>query len=620
MSDERDAKLEQNEEELIKALLNHLDKLEKHQKELLKDFDYRVSFLREHRKQVRTIVEKSKIIRTSKSVSEKKIALVAIVPMIEKIIVELENKFVNILIKNRPIETKNQEFHTRNNGVLVSDIILKEEKILWDDENILKKALKINFSKDHNEGKLLIGDAKRKIETFVKEYEIDFSDANWLHKINEHFIELGHQYEKIITKQNKFIHYEIEMLLDLKKAVVENNMAGVLRISSQLIKAPNELDAYVKDEKDHVIGPIENLFRKKHDITKKIQGKKKFIFFDSKTVTLENIKNDLKRFSHSYEYVSYIDKIRELMIKHPKWFKDLNRINRFLSIYRVLLSSNLQKYERERKNLTHIAMRNPLSSLLNKRSFDTDMIIHMYETIELTQIASGIPIKDVVDTGAYKIFEYKMQEALKTSRRNEAIGFSLMVFDIDDFKIFNEIYGHSIGDDVIRFVAKVMRDMMIRKTDGLYHQGGEEFAIILPLTNKDSAFESAEMVRKAIESQSVKFMKSVNYRYREKYIKTNNIDSRMKEQIMEGKHDQGLLPKNAVDAISAKYPNNLSKMKLCDKITISIGLGNSYDDYYKHVQNIRSSNVRQDVVEFFKKIDAVSQVAKTRGKNCTIAL
>ncbi len=77
--------------------------------------------------------------------------------------------------------------------------------------------------------------------------------------------------------------------------------------------------------------------------------------------------------------------------------------------------------------------------------------------------------------------------------------FSMIMFDIDDFKAVNDIYGHSTGDDVL---CKLTADVtsQLRTSDVLCRIGGEEFAIVLPETNLESAMFVAEKIRKRIEN------------------------------------------------------------------------------------------------------------------------
>jgi diguanylate cyclase len=79
---------------------------------------------------------------------------------------------------------------------------------------------------------------------------------------------------------------------------------------------------------------------------------------------------------------------------------------------------------------------------------------------------------------------------------------SMFLLDIDNFKRFNDTYGHQTGDQVLRLVALTLKSM-IKGTDVAARYGGEEFAAILPNTSLQGAVALAEMVRKAIQSKEL---------------------------------------------------------------------------------------------------------------------
>lgn len=80
---------------------------------------------------------------------------------------------------------------------------------------------------------------------------------------------------------------------------------------------------------------------------------------------------------------------------------------------------------------------------------------------------------------------------------------SLVLFDIDHFKQLNDTYGHQAGDEVIRQVADIIRQLA-RDTDYAGRYGGEEFVVLLPDTPMQGAALFAERLRKAIEQLTIK--------------------------------------------------------------------------------------------------------------------
>ena len=75
---------------------------------------------------------------------------------------------------------------------------------------------------------------------------------------------------------------------------------------------------------------------------------------------------------------------------------------------------------------------------------------------------------------------------------------SLMMLDVDDFKSYNDTFGHPAGDTALKIVANVLQDVL-RGADVAARYGGEEFAILLPQTTSSEAAAIAERLRQRIE-------------------------------------------------------------------------------------------------------------------------
>jgi diguanylate cyclase (GGDEF)-like protein len=78
----------------------------------------------------------------------------------------------------------------------------------------------------------------------------------------------------------------------------------------------------------------------------------------------------------------------------------------------------------------------------------------------------------------------------------------LLLFDIDHFKVFNDTYGHAVGDLVLKEVARTVQ-AAIRASDTLARYGGEEFVVLIPQAETTGAMQSAERVRAAVENMNV---------------------------------------------------------------------------------------------------------------------
>jgi diguanylate cyclase (GGDEF)-like protein len=82
--------------------------------------------------------------------------------------------------------------------------------------------------------------------------------------------------------------------------------------------------------------------------------------------------------------------------------------------------------------------------------------------------------------------------------RRAQLPISLMICDVDHFKLFNDRYGHLAGDDCLKAVASVIRKCTRRNGDMVARYGGEEFVLLLPNTPLEGAVKMAEQVRESI--------------------------------------------------------------------------------------------------------------------------
>ncbi len=111
----------------------------------------------------------------------------------------------------------------------------------------------------------------------------------------------------------------------------------------------------------------------------------------------------------------------------------------------------------------------------------------------LKELAATDPL-----TGLYNRREYEMlfTRELERARRKNA-PWSLAILDLDHFKAVNDRYGHAVGDEVLRRVAKICREHL-RSIDIIGRLGGEEFIILLPDTAIDEAFTVGTRLLKAL--------------------------------------------------------------------------------------------------------------------------
>lgn len=138
-----------------------------------------------------------------------------------------------------------------------------------------------------------------------------------------------------------------------------------------------------------------------------------------------------------------------------------------------------------------------LASLLSLIGNNLSLIA---DKVKLFQETQRLAITDGL-TGLYNarhFYEELEKEIARAQRYSTA--FSLALFDIDDFKVLNDTYGHQAGDEVLRDVAEKILHVS-RKTDVVARYGGEEFISILPNTPKEEAYKHAHRIKDSVEGK-----------------------------------------------------------------------------------------------------------------------
>ncbi len=100
-----------------------------------------------------------------------------------------------------------------------------------------------------------------------------------------------------------------------------------------------------------------------------------------------------------------------------------------------------------------------------------------------------------------------LEEAWNRNVREDA-DLSIMLIDIDHFKLFNDHYGHQKGDDCLVQFANVLKKVISRTTDTIARYGGEEFLIILPYTPLEVARFKAQEIMRQLAAEAIEHQQS----------------------------------------------------------------------------------------------------------------
>ncbi|WPH17639.1 diguanylate cyclase [Variovorax paradoxus] len=114
------------------------------------------------------------------------------------------------------------------------------------------------------------------------------------------------------------------------------------------------------------------------------------------------------------------------------------------------------------ERLEHLAQEDGLTGLANRRYFDARLVLNFQQALaSQTQLA-------------------------------------IVMVDVDEFKKYNDLYGHLEGDDCLQRVAQALRSAVWRSGDLVARYGGEEMVLLLPATDAEGAFEVAQRARLAV--------------------------------------------------------------------------------------------------------------------------
>ncbi len=145
-----------------------------------------------------------------------------------------------------------------------------------------------------------------------------------------------------------------------------------------------------------------------------------------------------------------------------------------------------------------------------KKPFENDHLIHtvnqcleQYKTLrekeDLEEEVRRLSITDDL-TGLYNHRHFfKTLEAELARLKRQKTSLSLLMFDLDNFKKYNDLYGHLEGDKVLKAVGEIVKNSIRSNVDTGYRYGGDEFTVLLIGASADRARTIAERIRSSIE-------------------------------------------------------------------------------------------------------------------------
>ena len=273
----------------------------------------------------------------------------------------------------------------------------------------------------------------------------------------------------IVEKVDTFYYYLFFALLSGMSAVIiifylfnRHLQLTVQKKTKDLLEQQETVDKYVimvETNKNGVIKYVSTAFCD-------ISGYQRF--------ELVNKKNSIVR--HPDTPISIYKDLWETIKKGKSWSGEIKNRKKDGTSYWLLINID-SVYDSKGR---HVAYRSIMQDISDRK---------LAEELAVTDALTGIYNRLHLD----RILETELQ---RSKRHHNAL--SVILIDIDNFKDVNDIYGHLVGDIILKEISHILRSN-IRNTDTLGRWGGEEFLIILPNTELESAKVLAQKIRESIQ-------------------------------------------------------------------------------------------------------------------------
>src|SRR5688500_5408298 len=193
--------------------------------------------------------------------------------------------------------------------------------------------------------------------------------------------------------------------------------------------------------------------------------------------------------------------LSDIMMPKMDGFELINRIrsnSALRHIYIILITARIQEGDRVR------GLDLGADDYITKPFSFSELLARVRVGSRVVQYQQHLEYQTQVDslTGLFnrRAFESKMTEEFERSKRYHN-PLSVLILDIDNFKMINDTYGHHGGDAALVKISETLRERT-RQSDFPSRYGGEEFVLILPETDQENAIQVANKVHETIRSRS----------------------------------------------------------------------------------------------------------------------
>jgi diguanylate cyclase (GGDEF)-like protein len=157
-------------------------------------------------------------------------------------------------------------------------------------------------------------------------------------------------------------------------------------------------------------------------------------------------------------------------------------------------SARLYLQPRKKMLLHHTAIINTIISSIN---------IALDKNLSIQQLENAATIDPLTNCYNRRALDTYLENDIAYAKRH-GFDLSIVMLDLDDFKLINDVYGHQAGDAVLKAISSLIPSA-VRKSDYLARYGGEEFVLVLPDSTLYSAVQVAHKLREIIQNRKIHF-------------------------------------------------------------------------------------------------------------------
>ena len=396
------------------------------------------------------------------------------------------------------------EIYKSSNQLKISELLKKEMY-----ESLINWGMDINkHSKEENkhifENSFDLNTLINSSEAIIKEQKL----PNLLNTLLNIILEnTGAQYAIVLLKdENKYFveatasykSNRVEVMQNIElanyKNIAKNVVNYVIRTKKPLIIDDIKNDANFLQEKETINRGVKSILCLPLILHNSIKG---IIYLENNSISGIFSKNKMNLLKHlSGQIAISIENAiiyNNLEKKVQQRTQDLDKKNEELK------KQNIQLQEQNNKIIelnTSIIKENEKRKKAEKKLQE---VVEQLDLLATTDSLTNIKNRRVFDI----ILE---QECAKINRSKECL--SLIICDIDYFKLYNDYYGHLQGDECLKEVAQCIQSNLKRSTDIVARYGGEEFGIIMPNTKREAALKIANNIHEAIYKLNIIHEKS----------------------------------------------------------------------------------------------------------------